>query len=90
MSIETPIARSLRAATASSSSRGFRRRRSSAPQPRVQDNRKEEDEKQREIARREAALPADQRSDYGMIVIGGEPECLVYLDLDYVILLQNQ
>ncbi|MCI5778491.1 MAG: hypothetical protein MR051_01505 [Lentisphaeria bacterium] len=59
------------------------------PGPEIRDVRKD-DEVQRQIAEREAALPPHQRSDYGMIRIGGEPECTAYLDIDYVVLQPNQ
>ena len=49
-----------------------------------------DDEVKRQIAEREAALPPHQRSDYGMILIGGESECIAFLDIDYVVLEQNQ
>ena len=68
------------------SRRGGRRNEPPPPEREV----RKDDEVQRQIAEREAALPPHQRSDYGMIRIGGEPECRAYLDIDYVVLQPNQ
>jgi hypothetical protein len=52
-----------------------------------------ESDVQAQIAAREAALPPHQRSDYGMIRIGGsdlKSECVAMLDIDYVVLAPNR
>ena len=67
-----------------------RRRGGIQAEPERRDTNPRDDEIKRQIAEREAALPPHQRSDYGMILIGGEAECIAYLDIDYVVLEQNQ
>ena len=72
--------------------RRVRRRRSRrrVDEPELRQEVKKEDDVQAQIAAREAALPVHQRSDYGMIRIGGDAECIVYMDIDYVVLGSNQ
>ena len=67
-----------------------RRRRGGIQQEPERRSDPKDDEVKRQIAEREAALPPHQRADYGMILIGGEAECIAYLDIDYVVLEQNQ
>lgn len=45
---------------------------------------KEKDSEQARIER-EASLPPEKRSDYGMIYVGSDEECVAYIDVDYVV-----
>lgn len=76
---EEPVRRSRR-------SRRSRRVVDDAPRQEVG----KDDDVQSQIAAREAALPPHQRSDYGMIRIGGDAECIAFMDIDYVVLGANQ
>ena len=67
-----------------------RRRGGVQAEPERRDRQNKDDEIKRQIAEREAALPPHQRADYGMILIGGESECVAFVDVDYVVLEQNQ
>ncbi len=67
-----------------------RRTRRSVEEAAPQEEVKKEDDLQAQIAAREAALPPHQRSDYGMIRIGGDAECIAFMDIDYVVLGNNQ
>ena len=70
--------------------RGRRGRRRNTEELRASQDRKKEEDIQKQIREKDAKLPPHKRSDYGTILIGGSDQCIAYIDLDYVVLMNQE